>query len=501
MIGVVLLAAVALADPYSADIELINPTFTTGSVPGVDAAWATRAGTVRVGTLLQYTRDPLVYREGGEEVGAAVGNRSMLDLGVAWDVTRRFGVRLSVPVAAQWGSDDISAAAASGIGAGDLGAGARLALLGGKTLGVALRAGVRFPTGTPSAWLGEDGFRGDGGVDFSARAGRVDVLAGASIAGRAPVATQDDFTLGSEVAGQAAVRVHVLPKRLSLHLAAVGRLGLSADAGPGALPAEAMLGAQWTPVPTLQVDLGVGHGLTEGYGSSRFRAMAGLTYVRPRPRVATTIAANAPVSVTEPGPDPLDDLADAEEPEPPPPAPAPVDKWDDGELARVEQSQIVIREPVQFDKSTADILAGSKPLLAAIAQRLVEHPEILEVVIEGHSSEEGDFAFNYELSVTRATAVMKALVEAGVDAQRLSIRGLGEVLPASANAAENRRVVFHIVQRLRPNEAPPAVKVPVPWTGAKPADATAGKPADPKAETPAGPEAEPPAGPEAEEKK
>jgi OOP family OmpA-OmpF porin len=96
----------------------------------------------------------------------------------------------------------------------------------------------------------------------------------------------------------------------------------------------------------------------------------------------------------------------------------------------------------------------------------------LQVVIEGHSSEEGDFAFNYELSMIRATAVCKALVEAGVDAQRLSIRGLGEVVPvsgdaaASGDAAINRRVVFHIVERAQgvPTGVP---TTPVPWTGAQ----------------------------------
>ena len=104
----------------------------------------------------------------------------------------------------------------------------------------------------------------------------------------------------------------------------------------------------------------------------------------------------------------------------------------------------------------------------AIAQRLKENPQILEVVIEGHSSEEGDFAVNYELSMRRATAVLVALVNAGVDAQRLSIRGLGEVKPSATDAASNRRVMLLIVRRVNAGEVKAATTpVPVPWTGEK----------------------------------
>ena len=128
----------------------------------------------------------------------------------------------------------------------------------------------------------------------------------------------------------------------------------------------------------------------------------------------------------------------------------------------------LVREPIKFDKSTAAIVPGSQALVGAIAERLREHPEILQVVIEGHSSEEGDFAFNYELSMTRAVSIYRALIEAGVDAQRLAVRGLGEVVPNGTDAAENRRVVFQIVKTAQPGDPkvdPPST--PVPWTGEK----------------------------------
>lgn len=466
-------ASAAWAAPYSADIELVNPTFGAGSVPGADAAFAGEKGTVRVGGLAQYTLDPLVYAADGAQVGTAVGDRLTAQLGVAWDLSDRITARAFLPLAAQWGGDGAPESVASGVGAGDLGAGARVALLGGRSVGLALAADLRFPTGTREAYLGDSGLRGAFGPDLSVKAGRVDVLAGAHIVGRPSVVTAEDLTVGTELAGDAAVRVHLVPDRFALHLASVVRAGLSAG-GAGSLPSEVLLGAQWQPSEALQIDVGVGRGLTAGYGSSRLRAMAGVTWSRLPPRdeaepvddrlvlsqnerdMAELLDADDPVMEKQPEP----------EAEAPPPPPKPT--WEQGELARVEQAQIVIRDPIKFDKSNDQILPGSRPLLAAIAQKLKEHPEILEVVIEGHSSEEGDFAYNYALSMTRATAVYRALVEAGIDAQRLSVRGLGEVVPNGTDAAENRRVVFHIVQTAQPGQAKPATEpTPVPWTGQK----------------------------------
>lgn len=472
MTGVLLLAARAWATSYSADIELVNPTFTDGSVPGADASFAGQRGLVRVGTLLQYTMDPLVYREGDTEVGAAVGDRFTSQLGLSWQVARVFSAHAFVPIAGQFGADDVNAAAPAGFGFGDMGVGAKVALLPGDTVGLALDADLRIPTGKPHAWLGEKGVRGGFGPGFSVAAGPVDILAGVHVVGRTAVETPEDFKLGSELTGDAAVRLRLLDDKLALHVAAVGRTGLGKDTGLGEMPAEAMFGVALTPVPSIQLDVGAGHGLTSGYGSSRFRALLGFTYVRVPPRVVADddegdvdMRPSRDYGLADAEDDPtMDKVPEKVDPPEPPAAP----QWEKGELARVEKSQIIIREPIKFDKSTAAIVPGSKELVGAIAQRLREHPEILQVVIEGHSSEEGDFAFNYELSMTRATSIYRALVEAGVDAQRLAVRGLGEVVPSGTDAAENRRVVFQIVKTAQPGDAkvePPST--PVPWTGEK----------------------------------
>ena len=70
--------------------------------------------------------------------------------------------------------------------------------------------------------------------------------------------------------------------------------------------------------------------------------------------------------------------------------------------------------------------------------------------------------------MTRAVAVYRALIEAGVDAQRLAVRALGEVVPTGPDLAENRRVVFQIVSTAQPGDVKSATPAtPVPWTGEK----------------------------------
>jgi outer membrane protein OmpA-like peptidoglycan-associated protein len=178
------------------------------------------------------------------------------------------------------------------------------------------------------------------------------------------------------------------------------------------------------------------------------------------------------VNLVQPPPPPEVELED-EDVAPPPPPPPPPPVWKPQELARVEEQQILIRDPIQFELGTNRILPVSEPTMRAIARLLSEKPEIGHLVIEGHASEEGDFAYNYKLSMERAIAVNQALVAAGVHPWRLSCRAMGEVQPVVAGdapeaLAANRRVLFHVVRQLRAEESmPPEMTAPVrvPWTG------------------------------------
>ncbi len=121
-------------------------------------------------------------------------------------------------------------------------------------------------------------------------------------------------------------------------------------------------------------------------------------------------------------------------------------------LAEIAANRIVITERIYFEEGRATLLPDSTPVLEAVAALLTEHPEITDLLVEGHTNDVGDDAFNYDLSDKRAAAVVDWLVKAGVDRNRLASKGYGETRPLVPNdsdehRAQNRRVEFTIVSR------------------------------------------------------
>lgn len=147
----------------------------------------------------------------------------------------------------------------------------------------------------------------------------------------------------------------------------------------------------------------------------------------------------------------------------PPPPPAPVAQPVVKSLGRVllTNAKIEINEQIQFDKSAAVIKPESFALMDEIAKVMKDNSKIKKVLVEGHTSSDGDANANMKLSEDRANAVMKGLVERGIDAKRLSAKGFGVTQPIADNKEEagrvkNRRVEFTI---LDPAPAPaPAAK-------------------------------------------
>lgn len=100
---------------------------------------------------------------------------------------------------------------------------------------------------------------------------------------------------------------------------------------------------------------------------------------------------------------------------------------------------------ILFDLDAATIKPGSKPTLEQIAALLNENPD-LELVIVGHTDNQGSFEYNMGLSKRRAKAVEAALAgEYGIAQDRLSAWGVGYLSPVASNRndagrSRNRRV-------------------------------------------------------------
>lgn len=96
-------------------------------------------------------------------------------------------------------------------------------------------------------------------------------------------------------------------------------------------------------------------------------------------------------------------------------------------------------ETVYFGFAESALDAAAREPLESIVARIGED-DALRVRIAAHTDNRGWSLGNVELSRLRARAVARALVEQGIDIERISARAYGESMPVAPNAtAEGRR--------------------------------------------------------------
>ena len=101
---------------------------------------------------------------------------------------------------------------------------------------------------------------------------------------------------------------------------------------------------------------------------------------------------------------------------------------------------------VLFDFDKASIKPGFEKVFNNATKILKLTPSIT-VQIQGHTDSKGSDAYNQKLSAERAASVKQLLVNNGIAASRLTIKGFGESKPTASNDTEegrahNRRVTF-----------------------------------------------------------
>jgi outer membrane protein OmpA-like peptidoglycan-associated protein len=106
----------------------------------------------------------------------------------------------------------------------------------------------------------------------------------------------------------------------------------------------------------------------------------------------------------------------------------------------------IVTHGINFDTDKATLKPESMGTLNMVFGVLQNNPEV-RFDIQGHTDSSGNAAHNLTLSQQRAEAVRQQLVSMGVDASRLTFKGLGDTKPIASNAtlegrANNRRVEF-----------------------------------------------------------
>lgn len=435
--------------PYSIDIEFLRPAFGHDGFAGVDVPRTNRNLTLRYGTVLQYEAAPLTLYEAVEhqELGTVVSNRFSGLFGLSLDVQRvTFSVLL--PTAFNWGSEaQQEAFAADGFGVGDASASARIVLLQTPrdVFNLGIRGGLLLPTGKQLAYIGEGELRFQVGALAALNLGQFTLATDFGVMTRPIKTTTEDFVASSEVVWGNGLR-YKLPDatRTGVSGQVLTRAGTEAFLKGGAENAvEALAGLEFYPSRRATITLGGGRGLTEGYGTTDFRILGGLLIEIPPPEpLPPTYVAEAPPPPPE-EPPPIDVLV-----EEPPPAVV----FEEGELAVQVMDRIYIKDMIEFIVDTNILQEYSKPTLVAVADIINKNPQIAHLIIEGHASQEGSHDHNYELAESRARRVWEVLMENGVAKERISYRGMGEVVPIKEGTDEetlqvNRRVEFLIVDQ------------------------------------------------------
>jgi outer membrane protein OmpA-like peptidoglycan-associated protein len=118
-------------------------------------------------------------------------------------------------------------------------------------------------------------------------------------------------------------------------------------------------------------------------------------------------------------------------------------------LVKLTCEKIEIAESVYFDTASDRIQARSFGLLEQVASVLKSASYVKQIRIEGHTDDRGKDKFNLDLSIRRASSVLRFLSERGIAADRLTSEGFGEARPVETNKtrdgrAANRRVEFMI---------------------------------------------------------
>jgi outer membrane protein OmpA-like peptidoglycan-associated protein len=106
----------------------------------------------------------------------------------------------------------------------------------------------------------------------------------------------------------------------------------------------------------------------------------------------------------------------------------------------------LVTASVLFETNSAKLTSDSYSALGELADSLKANPH-LDLLIEGHTDNIGNSAYNLKLSEQRAESVKKVLVSQGISASRIRVKGFGDTQPIASNEsyagrAANRRVVF-----------------------------------------------------------
>jgi outer membrane protein OmpA-like peptidoglycan-associated protein len=124
---------------------------------------------------------------------------------------------------------------------------------------------------------------------------------------------------------------------------------------------------------------------------------------------------------------------------------------EDMQASQTSRGIVLTLGDVLFDTGRAELKPGAARPIEQITAFLNEHPE-RSVQIEGFTDSQGGNDYNLELSQKRADAVAMAIIQRGIDAQRVRALGYGEEFPKANNADAGSRQLNRRVEIVVSND-------------------------------------------------
>ncbi|MCX6215678.1 OmpA family protein [Spirosoma sp.] len=119
-------------------------------------------------------------------------------------------------------------------------------------------------------------------------------------------------------------------------------------------------------------------------------------------------------------------------------------------LAKIEAGQTITMREVLFQQSQFTLLPGADAELDKMVDMMETHPT-MELLIEGHTDNQGDWEPNMKLAEDRVRVVKEYLLKKGIKPDRIQTKAWGPSKPIASNETEekrklNRRVEFTILK-------------------------------------------------------
>ena len=119
-------------------------------------------------------------------------------------------------------------------------------------------------------------------------------------------------------------------------------------------------------------------------------------------------------------------------------------------LLKIEPGQVITMREILFDQGHFELMTGADAELDRVVEMLNTHPT-MEIMVEGHSDNQGEWDSNMKLSADRVQTVRNYLIDKGIPDTRIQTKAWGPSRPVASNETEekrklNRRVEFTILK-------------------------------------------------------